>query len=183
MQPEEELRADHMSIRRGLNLLEQLTGTLREGHPVRNTDLYTLVDVLGKAATNNHQAKEEQVVFQFLRDRRDRFELDSFRPFEETHDELEDQLSDIREIVARATGGDRRARHEIDKRAQRYGEAMREHLEAEEEAFLDQLHEELSTDEIEELDDQLSAFDGPAKARSRLDDRVRRLKDRYEERL
>jgi hemerythrin-like domain-containing protein len=183
MQPEEELRADHQSIRRGIKLLEQLTGSLREGHPVRNTDLYTLVDVLGKAATNNHQAKEEEIVFAFLRDRRERFGLDGLRPFEEDHEELSEMLNEVRDLVARATGGDRRARHEIDKRAQRYGETMREHLEAEEEAFLDRLHEELSTDEIDDLDAQLSSFDGPRKARDRLEQRIERLRDSYEDRL
>lgn len=183
MQPEEELRADHMAIRRGLKTLERLTGGLREGHPVRNTDLYTLVDVLGKAARRNHQAKEEAIVFAFLRERKDRFGLNALRPFEEDHDELDEMLSEVRELVARATGGDRRARHEINKRAERYADAMRDHLSREEEAFLDKLHEELTTEEIEELDQQLSDFDGPAKARSRLDQRAQRLDDRYEDKF
>lgn len=183
MQPEEELRADHLAIRRGLKLLEQLTGSLREGHPVRNTDLYTLVDVLGKAATRNHQAKEEDVVFGFLRERRDRFGLDGFRTFQEDHEELDTMLSGVRDLVASATGGDRRARHQIDKRAGKYAEAMREHLKEEEEAFLDRLHEELTTDEIEELDEMLDAFQGAPKARPRLDQRVDRLSDRYDDQV
>lgn len=183
MQPEEELRADHMAIRRGLKLLTQLTGSLREGHPVRNTDLYTLVDVLGKAATRNHQTKEEKIVFAFLREHRESFGFDGLGTFEEDHEELESMLSEVRNLVASATGGDRRARHEIDKRANRYADTMREHLKAEEEAFLDQLHESLTTDQIEDLDDELSSFDGPPKARSRLEDRVQRLEDSYEDQL
>lgn len=183
MQPEEELRADHMAIRRGLKLLERLTASLREGHAVRNTDLYTLVDVLGKAATRDHQTKEEQVVFGFLREHQDAFGFDGLRSFEQDHEELETMLSEIRELVASATGGDRRARHEINKRAEQYAETMREHLDREEKTFLDQLHESLSTEAIKDLDSRLTSFDGPPKARSRLDERVERLEDRYEDQV
>lgn len=183
MQPEEELRADHMAIRRGLKLLERLTSVVREGHRVRNTDLFTLVDVVDQATREHHHAKEEQVVFGFLRDRRERFGFDGLRPFETDHDELDEMLTDIRELVGRATGGDQRARQRIEKQAGRFGDAMREHMTREEETFLDQLHEQLSTDEIGDLEDELSAFDGAPKARSRLEDRVERLQERYEERL
>lgn len=183
MQPEEELRADHMGIRRGVKLLEELTSWLREGHPVRNTELYTLVDVLDQAVSQAHHAKEEQVVFAFLQDRRSRFGIDGLRGFHEDHDELGDRLADIRELVGPATEGDQRARQRLEKEVGRYAEAMREHLQREEEAFLDRLHENLSTDEIEDLDEQMEDFEGEPKARSRLEDRVQRLEDRYEERF
>lgn len=183
MQPEEELRADHMAIRRGLKLLENLTDVLREGHPVENTDLYTLVDVLDQATRENHQAKEDQIVFEFLRDHREKFGFDGLRHFEQDHDELAERLAELRDTIEPATEGDQRARQSIKKQAHGYADAMREHLEAEEQTFLDQLHENLTNDEIGDLGDRMAEFDGQPKARSRLDDRVERLQDRYEDRL
>lgn len=183
MQPEEELRADHMAIRRSLKLLEELTGVLREGHPVENTDLFTLVDVLDQATSENHQAKEEQIVFEFLREHRDRFGFDGLRSFEQDHEELDERLAELRDTVGPATEGDKRARQRIQKQARRYAEAMREHLQAEEETFLDRLHESLTTDQIQELADRMAEFDGEPKARSRLDSRVERLQARYEDDL
>lgn len=181
MQPEEELRSEHMGIRRGLKTLERLTSGLREGHPVRNTDLFTLVDVLDQAASDHHQAKEEEVLFSFLRDRRSRFGFDGLRGFNEDHDELDDRLADIRELVEGAAEGDMRARQRLEKEVDRYAEAMREHLRREEAAFLDPLHESLSTDEIGELGDQLDSFEASPKALSRLEERVERLDERYED--
>lgn len=183
MQPEEELRADHMAIRRGLKLLERLTAGLREGHPVRNTDLFTLVDVLAQATHDDHYAKEEEVVFAFLRERRERFGFDGLGSFRTRHDELDDMLAEIRDLVAPATEGDMRARQRIEKETERFADAMREHMQEEEDTFLDRLHEQLSTDEIEDLEEELTAFNGAPKARSRLDERVERLQDTYEDRF
>lgn len=183
MQPEEELRADHMAIRRGLKTLERLTESLREGHPVRNTDLYTLVDVLRKAAVDDHQGKEERVLFSFLREHRDQFGIDGLRVFETEHDELDEMLVDIRGLVDTAADGDKRARQRIAKKTNQYAQATRDHFRKEEETFLDRLHENLTTDQIETLDDQLEAFDGQHNARDRLTGRIQKIENDYEERF
>ncbi|PSG97228.1 hypothetical protein BRD56_06085 [Thermoplasmatales archaeon SW_10_69_26] len=181
MQPEDELRADHMAIRRGAKVLEHLAHHLREGHGVRNTDMFTLVDLLDRAAGEDHHGKEEQILFAFLRERRTRFGFDGLRSFHEDHDELGDLLADLRELVGPACEGDQRARQRLDKMATRYREATRDHLRREEQTFLDRLHENLSTDEIQDLADRLAAFDGAPKARDRLEDRSDRLANGYED--
>lgn len=183
MQPEEELRADHMAMRRGAKVLQRLAHHLREGHAVRNTDMITLVDALDETASEEHHAKEEQVLFAYLRDRKARFGFDGLRSFHEEHDDLGDRLADIRELVEPATEGDKRARQDLEKETERYRETLRDHLRREEETFLDRLHENLSTDEIQELDGMFADFDGASKGRPRLEERLDRLEQRYEDAL
>jgi hemerythrin-like domain-containing protein len=183
MHPEDDLRADHMAMRRGVKMLDQLTSVLREGHGVRNTDLFTLVDVLDETAAEHHYAREEQVLFGYLRERQARFGFDGLRQFHEDHDDLDDRLADIRELVEPAAEGDQRARQNLEKAVDRYADALREHLQAEERTFLDRLHENLSTDEIRDLGDQLTGADDAPKARARLEERLQRLEERYEDRL
>lgn len=181
MRPEEELRADHMAMRRGVKMLDRLTSVLREGHGVRNTDLFTLVDVLDETAAEHHFSREEEVLFGFLRDRKARFGFDGLRSFHEEHNDLDDRLADIRELIEPATEGDQRARQQLEKAVDRYASALREHLKAEETTFLDRLHENLSTDEIEDLAEAMATADDAPKARARLEERLERLEDRYED--
>lgn len=182
MQPEKELRADHEAIRRAMRVLEGLTAALWEGHGIPDTDLRRLVDWTQELATRHHEGPK-QATLDVLRGLPDAPEPGTVRELDEQHDEVMDMFAGVRELVDPATQGDTRARDRLATRAERFGEAMRELLKREEEAYLNDLDSSLPREQLDELADRFEELAWGPEERETIERNVDRLADRYEQYL
>lgn len=159
IQPEKDLRADHEAIRRTLSVLDHVTGLLREGHAVSDSDLYTLLDGLEDLSDVVHHTKEEIAVFPRLLEHPDEVDRQAIRELQNEHDAVDRKLDAVRERVEAATGGDLRARNRIAEAAEAYIETMRDLLDREEEVYLTALDSLLSREELDALGEELERLE------------------------
>lgn len=182
MQPEKELRADHEAIRRAIRVLDGLTAALWEGHGIPDTDLGRLVDWTEELATRHHEGPK-QATLDVLRGLPDAPEPGTVREVDEQHDEVMEMLAEVDELVDPATQGDTRARDDLAKGTERFGEAMRELLKREEDAYLNDLDSSLPREQLDELADRFEELDWGPEERETIERNVDRLAERYEQYL
>jgi hemerythrin-like domain-containing protein len=130
-----DLRHEHEVILRGLDVLERLADRLAAGHPVEDTALGELVQLLQTFADRCHHGKEEDQLFPAMRAKG---VGDTLAVFLEEH---EDGRAHLRTLASGASGAERAAA------ARRYVGMLREHIQRENEILFPLADELFSAEE------------------------------------
>lgn len=178
MQPEKTLRADQYAIRDMTRILDDLSGRLREGHDVAGSDLNQVIGTLDSFVADAYRPRQS-ALFGLLREHVDDVDPDELGAIEEGHQQAQAMLTESREEVEAAAGGDERARRRLDAATNRYQDAMTAILDREGPAFLTDLDSLLDRRRLDELADRFEQISDEAPDRGRAVGTVARIASRY----